>query len=55
MLSPKLLQILCALWRVENPRPWLLPGDNVGQHISKDAVEQACQKGRRLSGIATSR
>jgi len=52
MLSPKLLDILRAWWRVERPRPWLFPGDNAGQHISKDAVEQACQKARRRSGIA---
>jgi integrase/recombinase XerD len=51
MLSPKLLEILRAWWRVERPRPWLFPGDNAGQHISKDAVEQACQKARRRSGI----
>jgi site-specific recombinase XerD len=51
MLSPKLLEILRAQWRVERSRNWLFPGDIAGQHISKDAVEQACQKARRRSGI----
>ena len=47
MLSPKLLEILRQWWRVEKPKPWLFPGDIPGRHISKDAVEQACQKARR--------
>jgi site-specific recombinase XerD len=51
MLSPKLLEILRQWWRVEKPKPWLFPGDIPGQHISKDAVEQACQKARRRCPI----
>ena len=51
MLSPKLLEILRGWWQVEKPRPWLFPGDSPGQHISKDAVEQACQKARRRCSI----
>jgi site-specific recombinase XerD len=51
MLSPKLLEILRGWWRVNKPRHWLFPSDLPGRHISKDAVEQACQKARRLSGI----
>ena len=51
MLSPKLLEILRRWWRVNKPRPWLFPSDIPGRHISKDAVEQACQKARRISGI----
>ena len=51
MLSPKLLEILRSWWRVNQPRQWLFPSDIPGRHISKDAVEQACQKARRLSGI----
>jgi site-specific recombinase XerD len=52
MLSPKLLEILRRWWRVEKPKPWLFPGDIPGQHISKDAVEQACQKARRRCPIS---
>lgn len=51
MLSPKLLEILRGWWRVNKPRHWLFPSDLPGRHISKDAVEQACQKARRRSGI----
>ncbi|MEX2262104.1 MAG: site-specific integrase [Bryobacteraceae bacterium] len=51
MLSPRLLEILRNWWRVEKPRKWLFPGDIPGQHISKDAVEQACQKARRRCPI----
>ena len=51
MLSPKLLTLLRDWWRVEKPQPWLFPGDIPGRHISKDAVEQACQKARRRCSI----
>lgn len=52
MLSPKLLEILRDWWRVEKPKHWLFPGDLPGKHISKHAVQQACQKGHRLCRIA---
>ena len=52
MLSPKLLEILRAWWRVEKPKLWLFPGNIAGRHISKDAVELACQQARRLSRIS---
>jgi len=51
MLSPKLLDILRDWWRVKKPRHWLFPGHLPGQHISKDAVEQACQKAHHLCRI----
>jgi integrase/recombinase XerD len=51
MLSQKLLEILRNWWRVERPKHWLFPGDVPGQHISKDAVEQACQKARHRCPI----
>ncbi len=51
MLSPKLLEILRDWWRIEKPKDWLFQSDIPGRHISKDAVEQACQKAHRLSQI----
>lgn len=51
MLSPKLLATLRDWWSLERPQHWLFPGDEPGQHISKDAVEQACQKAHRLCHI----
>ena len=51
MLSPKLLETLRSYWRVIRPKQWLFEGDTAGQPITRSAVEQACQKARRLSGI----
>src|SRR5436305_397965 len=45
ILSPKLLEILRDWWRLAKPQPWLFPGDIAGQHISREAVWQACEKG----------
>jgi len=51
MLSPKLLEILRAYWKLRRPRVWLFPGDRSGRPITKDAVEQACAKAHGLSGL----
>lgn len=51
MLSPRLLEALRAYWKVARPTLWLFPGEVPGQPITKDAVELACQKARRASGI----
>jgi site-specific recombinase XerD len=51
MLSPKLLDTLRSYWRAIQPKGWLFDGDVPGQPISTSAVELACQKARRLSGI----
>jgi site-specific recombinase XerD len=51
MLSPKLLVTLRDWWRVARPQHWLFPGDKPDRHISKDAVEQACQKAHGLCHI----
>jgi len=51
MLSPKLLETLRGYWRAVRPKSWLFDGDVSGQPITRSAVEVACQKARRLSGI----
>jgi site-specific recombinase XerD len=51
MLSPKLLDTLRNWWRTERPMSWMFPSDIPGKHISKDAVEHACQKAQRQCGI----
>ncbi len=51
MLSPRLLEELRTYWKVARPKLWLFPGDIPGRPITRDAVEQACDKARRLSGI----
>ncbi len=44
MLSPKLLEILRSWWRVERPQHWLFVGERPGRHITRNAVEHACQE-----------
>ncbi len=51
MLSPKLLAILRAWWRVEKPKDWLFSGDMPGRHITRFAVERECQKAHDISKI----
>lgn len=51
MLSERLLEILRAWWRRERPQHWLFPGIFPDSHISKEAVEMACQKAQHLSRI----
>jgi integrase/recombinase XerD len=51
MLSPKLLQNLREWWRVERPQHWLFPGDMPGRHITRFAVERACEKAHDICKI----
>ena len=51
MLSPRILEELRAYWKAERPTLWLFPGDSPGKPITRSAVQQACQRGRRASGI----
>ena len=51
MLSPKLLETLRGYYRTMRPKGWLFEGDVSGHPITRSAVELACQKARRLSGI----
>ena len=44
MLSPKLLEILRQWWRQERPQLWLFPGRIPGRHITRGAVEDACEE-----------
>jgi len=51
MLSPRLLEILRAWWLSERPKHWLFPSNLPDRHICREAVNEACQKARRLCGI----
>lgn len=51
MLSERLLAELRAYWKIERPLIWLFPGNIPGQPITKGAVELACQKAHRASGL----
>ena len=50
MLSPKLLEILRAWWRMERPGHWLFPGGTPDQHITTTSVAAMCRRARRISG-----
>ena len=52
MLSVRLLEILRGYYKSERPKDWLFPGHYPGQPISTEAIEDACQKARRISGIS---
>src|ERR1700730_8184725 len=52
MLSPKLLEILRAYWTAAHPKEWLFPGAQPGQPITREAVEDACKKAHRFSGLS---
>ena len=51
MLSPRLIEELRAYWKAVRPTLWLFPGDFPEKPITRSAVQQACQKARRASGI----
>jgi integrase/recombinase XerD len=52
MLSQKLLQILRDWWRVAKPKEWLFPGDRIGSYITREALNQACEKAHRICRIS---
>jgi integrase/recombinase XerD len=51
MLSPRLLELLRAWWKVAKPWPWLFPGERAGEPITRHAVERVCQQAHRACGI----
>jgi hypothetical protein len=48
---PRLLEILRTWWPVDKPSRGS-SGDRVGNHITKDSVQQACQKAHQRCGIS---
>ena len=48
----RLLEVLRAYWKVAHPKEWLFPGAHPGQPITREAVEDACQKAHRVSGLS---
>ena len=51
MLSPKLLAILRAWWKVDRPRHWLFPGARPEAPITREAVRYACQLAARRARL----
>ena len=51
MLSPKLLAVLRAWWKVERPRHWLFPGERPEAPITRSAVQIACRIASRRARL----
>ena len=51
MLSPRLLEILRAYWRRVRPGMWLFPGQDPGDHVSPDTLQEACRRARRRTRL----
>ena len=51
MLSPKLLAVLRAWWKVQRPRHWLFPGERPEAPITRRAVQLACQRASRRARL----
>ena len=47
MLSPQLLQILRAYWRLARPGHWLFPGREAGEPVSVATLQAACRVAAR--------
>ena len=52
MLSPKLLAVLRAWWKVARPRHWLFPGERPEAPITRSAVQLACRIASRRARLA---
>ncbi len=51
MLSPHLLELLRAWWRVERPQGWLLPGRNPVKPMTTRQLNRACHSAAETAGI----
>ena len=51
MLSPRLLEVLRSYWKRAHPTDWLFPGGVPGKPIDRSAVNAACRKAHRATGI----
>jgi site-specific recombinase XerD len=52
MLSPRLLKVMRAWWKVEQPRHWLFPGRTPGKHMDTAMLQLVCRQAAELAGIA---
>ena len=54
MLSPQLLQILRAYWRLARPGQWLFPGREAGEPVSVATLQVACRVAARRAEVSKS-
>ena len=52
MLSPQLLQILRAYWRLARPGHWLFPGRETGEPVSIATLQEACRIAARRAELS---
>jgi integrase/recombinase XerD len=52
MLSPRLVKVLRAWWRVERSPDWLFPGSVAGRHMDAGTLQLVCRQAAELAGIA---
>jgi integrase/recombinase XerD len=52
MLSPQLLQILRAYWRLAWPDRWLFPGQAAGEPVSVATLQEACRIATRQAKLS---
>jgi integrase/recombinase XerD len=52
MLSPRLLKVMRAWWKVEQPKDWLFPGSKPGRHMDAGMLQLVCRQAADLAGIA---
>jgi site-specific recombinase XerD len=52
MLSPRLLKVMRAWWRVERSKDWLFPGRTPGKHMDAGMLQLVCGQAAELAGIA---
>ena len=51
MLSPNLLELLRAYWKVARPADWLFPGQRPGTHLTTKRALQICIKAGAAAGL----
>ena len=52
MLSPQLLQILRAYWRLARPGRWLFPDRDAGEPVSVATLQEACRAAVRRAALS---
>lgn len=52
MLSPRLLKVMRAWWKVDQPKDWLFPGRHADKHMDADVLQLICRQAAELAGIA---
>ena len=51
MLSPNLLELVRAYWKITRPTDWLFPGQRPGTHLTTKRVLQVCIKAGAAAGL----